>query len=102
MKKSWGHFFRRVATACMVTVAGSGAWQSAICYASAASDSALDPVYDNGWQAGDNGGTGFGPWDFTGVNSAGSINAVDGINPDPVNADNSLGRAWQLANTTGP
>src|SRR5262249_57919255 len=27
-------------------------------------DDASDPVYVDGWQSGDNGGTGFGPWDL--------------------------------------
>jgi hypothetical protein len=30
-----------------------------------ASDSASDPAYASGWAAGSNGGSGFGPWDFT-------------------------------------
>lgn len=33
--------------------------------ASAAFDSASDPAYAGRWTAGSNGGTGFGPWDFT-------------------------------------
>lgn len=33
--------------------------------ANLASDSAADAVYDDGWQSGDNGGYGFGPWVFT-------------------------------------
>ena len=34
-------------------------------YAVIAFDSASDPAYASGWLAGSNGGTGFGPWDFT-------------------------------------
>jgi hypothetical protein len=40
------------------------AWSSALCYAQLAFDSASDPVYADGWQAGDNGGFGFTPWNF--------------------------------------
>jgi hypothetical protein len=32
--------------------------------AGSASDSASDPAYADGWQAGDNGGSGFEPWTF--------------------------------------
>jgi hypothetical protein len=34
-------------------------------HAAIAFDSASDPAYASGWTAGSNGGTGFGPWDFT-------------------------------------
>ena len=62
MKNSWTKTFRRLAAAC--TVAGSTALSSATCYAAAAFDNASDPVYADGWQAGDNGGSGFTPWNF--------------------------------------
>lgn len=32
----------------------------------AAYDDAADPAYADGWQTGDNGGTGFGPWTLRG------------------------------------
>jgi hypothetical protein len=35
-----------------------------MCYAQNSFDSAIDPAYSNGWQDGDNGGTGFTPWNF--------------------------------------
>ena len=50
MKKSWGPFFRRVAVACSLLIAGGSAWHSAVCYAAAAFDNASDPVYADGWQ----------------------------------------------------
>ena len=63
MKRSWLSFFRRVAGVCFVQrglVLGH-----VLC--EGAADTAADPVYADGWQAGDNGGFGFGPWDFTGT-----------------------------------
>ncbi|MDW8343463.1 MAG: PEP-CTERM sorting domain-containing protein [Verrucomicrobiae bacterium] len=77
--------------------------------ANLASDSADDSAYNDGWQAGDNGGTGFGPWTFfflhpdldrNGVFMGSSAN--NGEAPSG-NIDTS-GRSWGLyANfTTGP
>ncbi len=37
-------------------------------------DSAADAAYNNGWQSGDNGGSGFGPWTLTNVSSTGDRN----------------------------
>ena len=65
MKNSWTKTFRRLAAA--TVVAGTTAFSSAMCYAQIASDNATDPVYNNGWQAGDNGGFGWGPWNFDGT-----------------------------------
>src|SRR5262247_1048900 len=62
MKNYWSKTFRQLAATCMV--AGSTAFTSAACYAAAAMDNASDPVYADGWQAGDNGGSGFTPWNF--------------------------------------
>jgi hypothetical protein len=65
-----------------------------------ASDDASQAVYNNGWQAGDNGGTGFGPWTFkysgvlTGLFHAPQF--IDG----PALSGNSLG-APAFALTTG-
>lgn len=75
-----------------------------------ASDSAADPVYDDGWQHGDNGGTGWGAWilentasyqrHFIG-NSAGN---GDGDTSPPVGDINTpgtaSGRAWGLGHFT--
>jgi len=122
MKKSWGQFFRRVATACLVTVAGSGAWHSATCYAAAAFDSASDPAYADGWQGethagtagggallttGDNGGFGFTPWNFDSAYVASGNyakpfgynygNYTAGINDiHPGGGFNSIGQAWRM------
>lgn len=57
--------------------------------ANVATDNAGDPVYDNGWQTGDNGGTGFGAWTLNGgagtaffvnsstLNAGGSSGGID-------------------------
>jgi hypothetical protein len=62
---------------------------SALCYANAF-DTATDPVYADGWQAGDNGGSGFGPWSFNGTDStpAGTYQGMT--------SGSSLGTAWTL------
>lgn len=96
MKTTWGRFFRRVATLCMV--GSSAAWSSAVCYAAMiAADSSTNAPYDNGWQAGDNGGFGFGPWDFTGTYNTPVQQTMD-IFSHP----NDLGRAWTLYNADAP
>jgi hypothetical protein len=96
MKTTWGRFFRRVATVCMV--GASAAWSSAMCYAaSIAADSATNAPYDDGWQAGDNGGFGWGAWDFTGT-----YNTPVGQTMDIFSHPNDLGRAWTLFNADAP
>src|SRR5687768_10785224 len=95
MKNSWTRTFRRLAAA--TVVAGSASFSSAMCYAQIAFDSATDPVYADGWQAGDNGGTGFGPWDFTGTYNSPVGQAMDSSSPY-----NQLGTAWTLYNAMGP
>lgn len=81
--------------------------------ATLAFDSAADPVYDDGWQEGDNGGTGWGGgWTFDSPrplerhfigNSAGN---GDGDTAPPAGDINTprtpSGRAWGLANSTAP
>ena len=83
MKKSWSHYFRRIAAVCAVS--GATAWSSAMCYAvQLAYDDASDSVYADGWQAGDNGGSGFEPWDFTTDDSGTGIqneHRMDGVPP---------------------
>lgn len=96
MRISWGKFFRRVATAFFIC--GATAWSSAVCYASNAADDATNAAYDNGWQAGDNGGFGFGPWNFDGNYNPGGVLNVDAFPLDPAN---DLGRAWRLGNNPG-
>jgi len=106
MKNSWTKTFRRLAVAC--TVAGSAALSSAACYAAAAFDNASDPVYADGWQAGDNGGSGFTPWNFdAGYIFAGTnytyatplyAQIDDGLQGGTQfsNPHNAIGRSWAI------
>jgi hypothetical protein len=75
---------------------GATAWSSALCYAQIAADNASDPVYADGWQAGDNGGTGFTPWNFD------TDFLPEGGEPQhSINSDspfNDVGTAWTLNN----
>ena len=64
MKISWRRFLHRLASVVLYCACGATAWHSAVCYAASAFDNASDPAYADGWQAGDNGGTGFTPWNF--------------------------------------
>jgi hypothetical protein len=97
MRHSWTGFFRRLAATFMVC--GVTAWTSAMCYAQSAADSAADPVYADGWQAGDNGGSGFTPWNFdtdTIFMVTPGIQTIDSTSPF-----NQIGTAWTIANPTG-
>jgi len=92
------HFMlgRGVAMAC--AAAGATAIPAGVCSAAIiASDSAIDPAYADGWQVGDNGGTGLGPWDMTGTAATPVQRAMDSTSPY-----NQLGRAWTLYNPNGP
>jgi hypothetical protein len=77
MRNSWRRFFRRVAT--VTLFCGSLAWSSAMCHAQIAFDSASDPIYADGWQAGDNGGFGFTPWNFDSAYHWPVANGGDGM-----------------------
>jgi PEP-CTERM motif len=101
MKTSWTKTFRRLAAGC--AVAGSTALSSAACYAAIAFDSASDPVYADGWQDGDNGGSGFTAWNFDArYNGFGQyltpgFKAIDdGLQSGtPLSSTfNNIGRAW--------
>jgi hypothetical protein len=50
-----------------------------MCHAQIAFDSASDPVYADGWQAGDNGGFGFTPWNFDSAYYWPIANGGDGV-----------------------
>jgi PEP-CTERM motif len=88
MKNSWTKTFRRLAAACVV--AGTAMFSSATCYAISAADNATDPVYADGWQAGDNGGFGFGAWSFNGTDAT-PPGTYQGMT-----SSSSLGTAWTL------
>ncbi|MCI0332623.1 MAG: hypothetical protein L0228_05310 [Planctomycetes bacterium] len=82
--------------ACVMVVSLSNSAAAAII----ASDNASNSAYADGWQAGDNGGTGFGPWsfDFSGSGS-GLLHDPQFIDNAPL-VENSLG-APAFALTTG-
>jgi hypothetical protein len=61
-------------------------------------DDATDAAYDDGWQAGDNGGSGFGPWNMDGTYASPIQHDMD----DGTSPYNQLGRAWTLFNPLGP
>jgi hypothetical protein len=66
-----------------------------------ASDNTSDAAYADGWQAGDNGGTGFGPWTFSySGNTNGLLYPPQFIDIAPPLPGNSLG-APAFALTTG-
>jgi hypothetical protein len=95
MKNSWTRTFRRLAAGCAIFT--TTALASAMSYAATvAFDTATDPVYDDGWQAGDNGGFGFGPWNFDGTYTSPLQQTTDIFSPP-----NDLGRAWTLYNPDG-
>jgi hypothetical protein len=112
MKNSWTRTFRRLAAGAVIV--GSTAMTSAMCYAHSAFDAATDAVYNDGWQAGDNGGSGFGPWSFDGTYSAvetvppngpGMQQAMDDglqAGTQASSQHNQIGEAWTLFNPNGP
>jgi hypothetical protein len=69
--------------------------------ASLAFDSAADPVYNDGWQAGDNGGSGFGAWQLFAEYAFLATSTTNGVG-DPGNDGDidTAGRAWGLATYT--
>ena len=106
MKNTWRHYLRRMASVCIVS--GATIWSSAMCYAAQlAYDSARGyTIYDDGWQAGDNGGFGFGPWNFDGTYNTlppGQEAMDDGLKMGTQTSTlfNDLGRAWTMYNPVG-
>jgi hypothetical protein len=105
MKNSWTQTFRRLAAATVIV--GSTAMSSAMCYAHIAADSATDVVYNDGWDEGDNGGSGFGPWSFDGTYTTpdpGQQAMDDGLmsGTQTSSQHNNIGEAWTLFNPLGP
>ena len=92
MKFSWHAFFRRLAA--VVAIGAATMRSSALSYAQIASDNATNPSYADGWQDGDDGGFGFGPWSFAGSYNApaNSIHLINSTHPE-----NALGPAWTLS-----
>jgi hypothetical protein len=79
---------RGTATAWALT--GATAILSGVCSAQAAADYASNPTYAGGWSAGQNGGSGFGPWSFNGsdMTPSGQYQGISTAAP--------LGTAWTL------
>jgi hypothetical protein len=78
-----------------------------MCYAHSAADAATDVVYNNGWDEGDNGGSGFGPWNFDGTYATadpGQQAMDDGsmAGTQTSSQHNNIGEAWTLFNPLGP
>ncbi|HEY7091145.1 MAG TPA: PEP-CTERM sorting domain-containing protein [Tepidisphaeraceae bacterium] len=108
-RTNWRRKFRRRAAAC--AIGGGAALVSAASYAQTAFDNASDPVYNDGWQAGDNGGFGFTPWNFdAGYVFQGTLfpyahpgfKAIDdGLHNGTQysNPFNNIGRAWDIGAT---
>lgn len=115
MRDSWRHYLRRIAS--VGIVAGATTWSSAVCYAvQLASDTAANAAYNDGWQEGDNGGFGFGPWSFDGTVTNNPVPGEPDL-PDDGNQQamddglktgtqtsstfNDVGRAWTMFNNKG-
>ncbi|HJQ80795.1 MAG TPA: hypothetical protein VJ828_12605 [Lacipirellulaceae bacterium] len=102
MKNSWRKLFRRLAVA--GAISGATVGSSAMCFAvQLAHDVATDAVYDDGWTAGDNGGTGFGPWNFDGTYTTPPPDQQrmdDGLKTGGPNSSifNDIGESWTLFN----
>ena len=67
-----------------------------ICTGQVAADYALNPTYDTGWVAGQNGGYGFTPWTFGGTSGSAVQQGMTVSSPF-----DQLGRAWTLFNPLG-
>jgi hypothetical protein len=115
MKNSWTKTFRRLAAG--AAVAGATMYSSAMCYAVGFADPS-DPIYADGWQAGDDeiNSSGFGPWSFDGTYTTNPTPPPDSLaNPgdqqamddglqlttQPSSQHNDIGRAWTLFNPEG-
>jgi hypothetical protein len=85
-----------VAVAC--AVAGASTMLNGNCSAQtfSAADYATNSTYAGGWQPGNNGGYGFGPWSMDGTSTSPIQNAIDSTSPyDP------FGVAWAIYNPAG-
>lgn len=77
------------AVACAVT--GATALMPSTGSAQVAFDSAANPIYNSGWSAGQNGGTGFGAWSFNGTSGGGG---------QTMSSAGAIGTAWTMYTTT--
>jgi PEP-CTERM motif len=68
--------------------------------AQVAYDSAGNSTYGSGWSAGQNGGSGFGSWSFTGTTDpSGTSNPGD---QQTLSSAGAIGKAWTMFNLGGP
>jgi hypothetical protein len=74
-------------------------WSSGRTFAQVALDVPTNTPYLDGWQEGDDGGVGFGPWSFGGSYNApsNSIHLINPSPPDSAHPENDLGTAWTLS-----
>src|SRR5687767_1566121 len=91
------HFMLGPGMAMACAAAGAAAIPAGECSAQVAADTPASPAYLDGWQAGDNGGFGFGPWNFTGTYNSPVGHAINVGSPY-----NQLGLAWTLYNADAP
>jgi hypothetical protein len=97
-KNMRSHFALRRGVAMACAASGATMVLNGVSAGQLAFDSAVDPVYNNGWQVGDNGGFGFAPWSMFGTYTSATQHVLDsGASPH-----NQLGRAWTLYNPNGP
>ena len=84
----------------MLTCAIAVSLSNSAAAAPVASDNAANSAYADGWQTGDNGGTGFGPWTFSFSGSgSGLFHDPQFIDNGPLAANSLGGPAFAL--TTG-
>ncbi|MGA9780403.1 MAG: hypothetical protein WBS33_19270 [Verrucomicrobiia bacterium] len=94
-----------VAAAC--AVAGAAAVLNGNCCAAPliAADYATNSIYGSGWSAGQNGGYGFGAWNFDGTTYGTNIMGTNVDLPDPgsqqeMGSSFAIGTAWTMFNLT--
>lgn len=85
------HFTLNSSAVKVCAITGATAMLSSLCSAQFASDYATNPTYSGGWSAGQNGGSGFGPWSFNGTDPT-PAGTYQGIS-----SSSSLGTAWTLS-----
>jgi hypothetical protein len=71
--------------------------------AAPAFDDSTSAAYDDGWNSGDNGGSGFGPWSFTGANAAFGMSSSTANGDGDTNLDGDIdigGDAFGITSST--
>lgn len=89
------HFLPQKATA-MCALAGATTLLAGTASAQIAADYATNSTYASGWAAGQNGGSGFGPWSFVGTDDA--SNNPDAGAQQTMSSAAAIGRSWTLFN----